>query len=136
MTLTAGIDAGTQSVKVVVYDDLARRVVASKSAALELFSGEDGSREQHPDAWTQAIRQCFAGIDSSVRSQIKAIAVSGQQHGFVLLDAEGEVLDVLVQSRRNKRAALKTHAQAFEEVWLCPRQAGHGRTKILCCRCQ
>ena len=92
MTLTAGIDAGTQSVKVVVYDDLARRVVASKSAALELFSGEDGSREQHPDAWTQAIRQCFAGIDSSVRSQIKAIAVSGQQHGFVPLDAEGEVL--------------------------------------------
>ncbi|HEX7803474.1 MAG TPA: xylulokinase [Pseudoxanthomonas sp.] len=92
MTFTAGIDAGTQGVKVVVYDDQARRVVASKSAALDLISGEDGSREQHPDAWTQAIRQCFAGIDGAVRSRIRAIAVSGQQHGFVPLDAEGEVL--------------------------------------------
>jgi putative transposase len=41
------------------------------------------------------------------------------------VDTEGEVLDVLVQSRRNKRAAL-----------ICPRQAGHGRSEVLCCRCQ
>ena len=92
MTFTAGIDAGTQSVKVVIYDDQTRRVVASTSAALELISGSDGSREQHPDAWVHAVRQCFAGIDSGVRSRIAAIAVSGQQHGFVPLDAEGEVL--------------------------------------------
>jgi len=92
MTFTAGIDAGTQSVKVVVYDDQAKRVVASKSAALELASGEDGSREQHPDAWTQAVRQCFSSIDAALRSQIEAIAISGQQHGFVPLDADGEVL--------------------------------------------
>jgi xylulokinase len=92
MTVTAGIDAGTQSVKIVVYDDQTRRVIASKSAALELITGEDGSREQHPDAWTQAIRQCFAGIEPAVRSRISALAVSGQQHGFVPIDAEGEVL--------------------------------------------
>ena len=41
------------------------------------------------------------------------------------MDAEGEVLDVLVQTRRNKLAALKIDAQAFEEIWLCSRQAGH-----------
>lgn len=92
MSFTAGIDAGTQSVKVVVYDAQARRIAASESAALELISGEDGSREQHPDAWTQAIRQCFAAIDPGVRGQIRAIAISGQQHGFVPLDSEGEVL--------------------------------------------
>ena len=34
-------------------------------------------------------------------------------------DAEGEVLDVLIQSRRNKRAALQL-AQAAEEIWLRP----------------
>lgn len=92
MTFTAGIDAGTQSVKVVVYDDQARRVVAACSAPLELTSGGDGSREQHPDAWTLAVRQCFAGIDGAVLGQVKAIAVSGQQHGFVPLDADGDVL--------------------------------------------
>lgn len=92
MVFTAGIDAGTQSVKVVVYDAGARRIVASTSAALELSSGDDGSREQHPDAWTQAVRQCFAGIDRDLRRRIAAIAVSGQQHGFVPMDDEGEVL--------------------------------------------
>jgi transposase-like protein len=31
---------------------------------------------------------------------------------------EGEVLDVLVQSKRNKHAALETDAQASEEIRL------------------
>jgi hypothetical protein len=30
----------------------------------------------------------------------------------------------------------ETYAQASEEVWLSPRQAGHRRFEILCCRCQ
>ena len=41
------------------------------------------------------------------------------------VDAEGEVLDVLVQTRRNKRAALKLMRKLFEEIWLCPRQVRH-----------
>ena len=92
MTFTAGIDAGTQSVKVVVYDDQARRVVATASAPLELISGDDGSREQHPDAWVKAVGACFANIDPSLRRNVRALAVSGQQHGFVPVDAAGEVL--------------------------------------------
>jgi putative transposase len=47
------------------------------------------------------------------------------------VDAEGEVLDVLVQQKEQACGA-ETHAQAFEEVWLCPRQARHGRSQILC----
>ena len=47
------------------------------------------------------------------------------------VDAEGEVLDVLIQSRRNKRAALRLDAQAFEEIRLCPRQASHRRSTLL-----
>jgi len=92
MTLTAGIDAGTQSVKVLVYDAGARRAVASASAPLALISGDDGSREQHPDAWVEAVSACFANIDPALRRGIKALAVSGQQHGFVPVGAEGEVL--------------------------------------------
>ncbi|HYM85196.1 MAG TPA: xylulokinase [Pseudoxanthomonas sp.] len=92
MTLTAGIDAGTQSIKVVIYDDQTRRVVASASAPLELSSGEDGSREQHPDAWVKAISSCFGALDADLRRGIRALSVSGQQHGFVPIDAAGEVL--------------------------------------------
>ncbi|MFI8716797.1 xylulokinase [Stenotrophomonas sp. NPDC077464] len=92
MDLVAGIDAGTQSLKVLVYDPAARKVVASTSAALALDSGADGSREQQPADWVAALHTCFAGIPTSVRSRITALAVSGQQHGFVPVDAAGEVL--------------------------------------------
>ena len=92
MSLVAGIDAGTQSVKVVVYDAAARAIVASASAPLGLISGDDGSREQPPADWVAAMQACFDRIDPDVRARIAALAVSGQQHGFVPVDAAGEVL--------------------------------------------
>lgn len=92
MDLVAGIDAGTQSLKVLVYDPAKRSVVASASAPLELDSAADGSREQLPADWVAALHTCFAAITPPVRARIAAVAVSGQQHGFVPLDAAGEVL--------------------------------------------
>lgn len=92
MSLVAGIDAGTQSVKVVVYDAAARAIVASASTPLGLISGDDGSREQHPAEWVAAMQACFDRTDPAVRARIAALAVSGQQHGFVPVDAGGEVL--------------------------------------------
>jgi len=92
MELVAGIDAGTQSLKIVVYDPAGRRLVASTSSPLDLTSGADGSREQHPADWVAALHACFHAIEPKVRSRITALAVSGQQHGFVAVDAAGEVL--------------------------------------------
>ncbi len=92
MELVAGIDAGTQSLKVLVYDPAKRSVVASSSAPLELDSGADGSREQRPADWVAALHACFAAIPANVRSRIASLAVSGQQHGFVPVDAAGDVL--------------------------------------------
>src|SRR6187431_152799 len=92
MSLVAGIDAGTQSVKVVVYDPASRQLVDAASAPLELIHGGDGSREQHPSDWVHAMHACFDRFDAGLRSRIGALAVSGQQHGFVPLDAEGRVL--------------------------------------------
>ena len=61
MGLVAGIDAGTQSLKVLVYDPQAQAVAAVTSAPLTLDSGADGSREQAPADWVSALRDCFAG---------------------------------------------------------------------------
>src|ERR1700674_4864357 len=47
------------------------------------------------------------------------------------VDAEGEVLDVLVQSKRNKPAALNPDAQASEEICLRSRAVGHGRLAVI-----
>ena len=92
MSLVVGIDAGTQSVKLVVYDPADRRVLATHGHALELIARDDGSREQHPESWIEAIRACFAKLDPTLRARVAAIGVSGQQHGFVPLDAAGHVL--------------------------------------------
>ena len=92
MSLYAGIDAGTQSIKLLVYDAKSAKVVATTSAALELISGEDGSREQLASWWIEGVHACFAQLDAPVRASIVAIGVSGQQHGFVPLGRDGEVL--------------------------------------------
>ncbi|HEY0333967.1 MAG TPA: xylulokinase [Stenotrophomonas sp.] len=92
MKLVAGIDAGTQSIKVVIYDPDARAILGSATAPLELISGDDGSREQEAAWWVAAVRDCFARIDPTLRAQVAALSVSGQQHGFVPVDAQGNVL--------------------------------------------
>jgi len=92
MSILAGIDAGTQSVKVIVYDAAVREVLAAASSPLELISGEDGSREQHPADWVRAMQVCFDAIDPGLRRRIEVLAVSAQQHGFVPVGADGRVL--------------------------------------------
>ncbi|WP_114240238.1 xylulokinase [Dyella sp. C9] len=92
MSLVVGLDVGTQSVKLVAYDAVARRLVATHGHPLELMAGDDGSREQQAQWWIEAIRSCFAKLDPAYRARVVAIGVSGQQHGFVPLDAAGNVL--------------------------------------------
>ena len=69
MAFTAGIDAGTQSLKVVVYDPATRDLVAMASAPLDLMSGDDGRREQHAADWVAAMQACFSRIDPAVRAR-------------------------------------------------------------------
>ncbi len=92
MKYVAGIDTGTQSTKVICYDYGNRVMAAEASAAHELVSADDGTREQDAEWWIAAIRDCFAKIPEDIRSGIVAVGVSGQQHGFVPVDGEGSVL--------------------------------------------
>jgi xylulokinase len=92
MSYYAGIDAGTQSIKVLVYDAEARVPVEEARASLDLIEGSDGTREQQAEWWTSALRQCFQSLAPATRSRIRALSVSAQQHGFVPLSAAGEVL--------------------------------------------
>ena len=87
-----GIDAGTQSLKVLAYDPVARRVVAQQARALAMASADDGSREQDAGSWVQALQECVLGLPDAVRARVRGLAVSGQQHGFVALAADDSVL--------------------------------------------
>ena len=92
MSVVVGLDIGTQSVKLLAREAGSRRTLALRSRPLALIEGADGSREQRAEWWVEAVRQCFADLDGELRARIVAIGVSGQQHGFVPLDAAGEVL--------------------------------------------
>ena len=84
MTLVAGIDSSTQSCKVVVVD-AATGVVVRRGRA----SHPDGTACP-PDAWLDAMHVAIA--DAGGIDDVEAIAVGGQQHGMVALDARGEVV--------------------------------------------
>ncbi|MEL7536549.1 MAG: xylulokinase [Pseudomonadota bacterium] len=92
MTTVLGIDLGTQHLKVVFLDTASGDIVASAQAPLELTQGADGTAEQQAHWWTEALGVALAQIDTRIRSSAVAIGVSGQQHGFVPLDAAGNVL--------------------------------------------
>ena len=90
--IAAGIDAGTQSIKVIVYDSVSHEIIASSAEPLELIVGEGGVREQKASWWTDAVIKCFSQIPADIRKRIDVLSVSGQQHGFVPVAADGSVL--------------------------------------------
>lgn len=95
--LYLGIDCGTQGTKALVLDSQSGQVLGLGlgAAAHTLIQGESGRREQDTGQWLEALqiatRQALnnAGVSGL---QIQGIGVSGQQHGLVLLDADGNVL--------------------------------------------
>jgi len=91
-----GIDSGTQSVKVIALEFKSGKIIASGSAPHSMIPGlPSGHLEQDPDGWTEAaetaVQACLAELGDQ-KQDIKAIAVSGQQHGFVPLDEANNVI--------------------------------------------
>ena len=93
--LFLGIDCGTQGTKALILDSQSGQVLGQGSAPHTLIQGEHGRREQDAAQWLQALTTATqqaltaAGVSGQ---QICGIGVSGQQHGLVLLDAQGQVL--------------------------------------------
>lgn len=95
-TLLLGIDSGTQSTKVLVVDAHNGKVLAEAAQKYGLIPNlPTGAKEQHPHTWrdaaAKAIRAALKNAKASA-GEVKAIGVSGQQHGFVPLDKNGEVI--------------------------------------------
>lgn len=90
-----GIDCGTQGTKALVLDAATGRVLGRGAAEHTLVNAPNGRREQDPSEWVQALiiacRQALAA-SGVAGSAIAGVGVSGQQHGLVLLGADGEVL--------------------------------------------
>ncbi len=88
-----GIDCGTQGTKALLVDD-SFAVVGRGYAGHELIERPGGAREQDPAWWVEAmilaVRQAVASAPVGIA--LHAIAVSGQQHGLVVLDEARQVI--------------------------------------------
>ena len=95
--LFIGIDSGTQSTRAVLVDGATGRVLAARSAAYGILPSEvPGTKEQDPADWVRAVTEVVAGVlaaaGADAAGRVAGIGISGQQHGFVPLDAEGRVI--------------------------------------------
>ena len=89
-----GIDLGTSEVKALVIDEN-NEVIASHSAPLSIQRPHPHWSEQSPQSWWEATEYLMTTLREKCAQHwpaIKAIGLSGQMHGAVLLDAEGEVI--------------------------------------------
>src|SRR5882672_1229504 len=89
-----GIDLGTSEVKVLLLD-AGHYVVAVTGESLQISRPRPLWSEQHPHEWWAALDGAMlrlAGQHGSAMARVRAIGLSGQMHGAVLLDASGEVL--------------------------------------------
>ncbi len=80
----AGVDTSTQSCKVVIVDPESGKIVREGRA-----THPDGT-EVDPAAWWDAFLQAVE--EAGGLEDVAALAVSGQQHGMVCLDSDGEVI--------------------------------------------
>jgi xylulokinase len=88
-TAFVGIDCGTQSTKAVVLDAEDGQLLAMGRADHDIIERDDGTREQHPNWWVEALTVSVrSALNSAGEVEVGGIGVSGQQHGMVCLDRE------------------------------------------------
>lgn len=94
MSIYLGIDSGTQSTKAVALDLERGEVIATARAPHRLIDGlPPGHLEQHPQDWVTAMEKALRKVCAEIdRARVRGIGISGQQHGFVPLDADGRVI--------------------------------------------
>jgi xylulokinase len=97
-----GIDVGTGGTRALLIDRAGKVLASHSSDHAPIHSEQIGWAEQDPEDWWRAAQLAIRGALQAAASaghttqiqarQIEAIALTGQMHGCVMLDAAGEVL--------------------------------------------
>ena len=91
-----GIDCGTQSTKTIALEWDSGKILASAQKAYGFVSGlPPGAMEQNPQDWVEAADETISEVLTKLGSrkhEVRAIGVSGQQHGLVVLDENDAVI--------------------------------------------
>ncbi|HBA02978.1 MAG TPA: xylulokinase [Clostridium sp.] len=94
MKYLLGIDIGTSGTKTVLFDR-GGNPISSSTVEYPLYQPEIGWAEQDPQDWWNAVCITINQVikDSNINPEsISGIGLSGQMHGLVMLDGDGNVL--------------------------------------------
>lgn len=94
MAYVIGVDCGTSGTKTVLFDENGK-VIASKTIEYPMYQPKNGYAEQDPADWSNAMINTIKAVmtQSGVsKDDVKGVGISGQMHGLVMLDKDGNVL--------------------------------------------
>lgn len=92
MSIVLGIDVGTSGTKIVAIGENGK-IIASTTKTYELISPKPGWAQQNPQDWKKAVFEGVKEITSKLPAgEVRSIGLTGQMHGSVFLDENGEVL--------------------------------------------
>ena len=87
-----GIDLGTSSVKALLLD-ADGNILSEDSVSYPCHHPQKGYSEQDPIDWYEKTLLCLDGLlQDQDKKSVRALAVSGQMHGLVLLDKDDSVI--------------------------------------------
>lgn len=92
MEYVIGIDLGTSGLKSIVVNENGE-VVNEDHVKYETFHDKTGYSEMDPEKWYEATVESLKRLFSSeFGKEIKGVSFSGQMHGLVMIDEDGEVI--------------------------------------------
>ncbi len=94
MKYLLGIDIGTSGTKTILFDEKGNKI-CSHIVEYDLIQPKNGWAEQDPEQWWKAVKETIKYIVKNTNinvEDIKGIGLSGQMHGLVMLDKDGNVL--------------------------------------------
>jgi xylulokinase len=86
-----GLDIGTSGARALAVSEMGD-VIAAAAQEYPLLTPRPGWTEQNPEDWWQASRKVLAEVANAVNGKVAGIALTGQMHGAVFLDANDRVI--------------------------------------------
>ena len=120
MNYLIGIDLGTSGTKTVLFNENGE-AIASATQEYPLYQPQNGWAEQDPADWWNAVVSTLQAVIVKSGVAVEAIAgigISGQMHGLVMLDQEGNVL---------RKSILWCDGRTGEECWEITERVGRDR---------
>jgi xylulokinase len=139
MSYLLGIDIGTSGTKTVLFD-IHGNTITSSTKEYPLYSPQNGWAEQEPQDWWNAVCKSISEVlaKSGIHANdIKGIGLSGQMHGLVMLDGDGNVLrrSIIWCDQRTalecKEITQRVGAQRLIEITANPALTGFTASKIM-----